>query len=303
MRPQIRRIGRSVDLLGECPLWDHRNGRLLWIDSMAGLVHRLDPIAGQHQTFHVPPPVGSLGLTGDGRAILALRDSLALFDFDAGSLMRLASLSLGPDLRLNDGEVDPQGRFLVGTLQFGDAPSRTETGLYRLEADGNIQCLDHDIDVANGPCFSPDGRTLYLADSRRRCIWTYAYREHGAPTDRRLFLDTRPLGSAPDGATIDAEGFLWSALVLAGAVARFAPDGRLDRLIRLPVTHPTSVAFGGPGLETLYVTSISRSPRLACCMPDAGGVFAIDGLGVRGLSSFKAVVPSGVSPAVAPRVP
>lgn len=303
MRPQIRRIGRSVDLLGECPLWDQQSSRLHWVDSMAGLVHRLDPITGRHQTFHVPAPLGSLGLTGDGRAILALRDSLALFDFDAGSLMPLAGLSLGPDLRLNDGEVDPQGRFVTGTLQLGDAPVRIETGLYRLEADGSIQCLDHDIDVANGPCFSPDGRTLYLADSRRRCIWAYAYHEHDAPTDRRLFLDTRPFDSAPDGATVDADGFLWSALVLAGAVARFAPDGRLDRLIRLPVTHPTSVAFGGPGLETLYVTSISRSPRLACSMPDAGGLLAIDGLGVRGLPTFKAAVPSGVSPGAAPRAP
>lgn len=303
MTPQIRRIGRSVDLLGECPLWDQGSGRLHWIDSMAGLVHRLDPITGRHQTFHVPAPVGSLGLTADGRAVLALRDSLALFDFVAGSLEPLVELSLGPDLRLNDGEVDPQGRFLTGTLKLSDTPGCTQTGLYRLEADGSVQCLDHDIEAANGPCFSPDGRTLYLADSRRRCIWAYAYHEHGMPTDRRLFLDTRPLGSAPDGATVDADGFLWSALVLAGAVARFAPDGRLDRLIRLPVTHPTSVAFGGPAFETLYVTSISRSPRLACPMPDAGGLFAIEGLGLRGLPAFKAIVPSGASPGAAPPGP
>jgi L-arabinonolactonase len=212
MTLRIDRVGDTVDLLGECPLWDERHGRLYWIDSMAALVHHLHPASGRREAFG------------------------------------------------------------------------------RLEADGAVTCLDSDIDAANGPCFSPDGRTLYLADSRRRRIWAYDYPASGAPTGRRLFVDTTAYGSPLDGATIDAEGFVWSALVLAGAIARFSPDGRLDRMIAMPVTRPTSVAFGGPDLKTLYATSISRSPRLHCSAPDAGGLFAIDGLGVQSLPAFKAVV-------------
>ena len=192
-----------------------------------------------------------------------------------------------PMLRLNDGKADPFGRFVAGTMHGGRAENeRPLGGLYRLQA-GALEVLDTGLGVSNGPCFSPDGAIFYLADSARRLIWAYDYRRDGPPANKRLFADTSALNSAPDGATVDADGYLWSVLVHAGAVARFAPDGRLDRTVELPVKHPTSVAFGGPSLDILYVTSISKSTHLSASEPDAGGLFAVEGLGVCGLPAYR----------------
>lgn len=289
--PHISRVGHTKDRLGESPTWDDRTDKLYWIDSLAGTIHRLDPATGQLRDFHAPAPIGSMVLRRDGGAMLALRHGFFRYDFGPGQPTSVASIGCDhPMVRLNDGKVDPYGRLIAGTMHGGRAQDEPALGgLYRLEA-GALELLDNDLGVCNGPCFSPDGATLYLADSSRRTIWAYDYRRDGPPTNKRLFVDTRTLNSAPDGATVDSNGYLWSVLVHAGAVARFAPDGRLDRTVDLPIKHPTSAAFGGPNLDILYVTSISKSTNLSATEPDAGGLFAVEGLGVRGLPActFKA---------------
>ena len=286
--PHIRRVGHTKDQLGESPVWDDRAEQLYWIDSLAGAIHRLDPATGELRDFHAPAPIGSMVLRRDGGAMLALRHGFFRYDFESGQPTSVASIGCDhPMVRLNDGKVDPYGRLVAGTMHGGRAHDEPALGgLYRLEA-GALELLDRDLGVCNGPCFSPDGSTLYLADSARRTIWAYDYRRDGPPTNKRQFVDTRALNSAPDGATVDNNGYLWSVLVHAGAVARFAPDGRLDRTVELPVRHPTSVAFGGPNLDILYATSISKSTNLSDSEPDAGGLFAIEGLGVRGLPARR----------------
>jgi L-arabinonolactonase len=289
---RITRIGDTRDQLGESPVWDPRTQRLYWIDSLAGTIHRLDPATDQLCDFPAPAPVGSMVLRNDGGAMLALRHGFARYDLGQGQVTSpIVAIDCDhPMVRLNDGKVDPYGRFIAGTMHGGRAHDETALGgLYRLQA-GAVALLDTDLGVSNGPCFSPDGATFYLGDSARRVIWAYDYRPEGPPANKRLFADTSALNSGPDGATVDADGYLWSVLVRAGAVARFAPDGRLDRTIELPVKHPTSVAFGGPNLDVLYMTSISKSTGLSASEPDAGGLFAIEGLGVRGLavSTFTA---------------
>lgn len=286
--PIIHRVGHTRDRLGESPLWDAAAGRLLWLDSLAGLVRRLDPSTGEAEAFAVPAPVGSLALCEDGRALLALQHAVALFDFGTGRLTPLAATGIDhPDVRLNDGKVDRAGRFVVGTMHpdraEGEAPLG---GLYRLEG-GVLALLETGIAVANGPCFSPDGRTFYYTDSPRRQIYACDY-GGDRPGPRRILVETGPWNSSADGATVDSEGFLWTALVRAGAIARFDPRGRLDRLIAMPVRHPTSVMFGGAGLDMLYVTSLSRSARLEDGSPQAGGLFAIEVLGVHGLPEPRA---------------
>jgi L-arabinonolactonase len=286
--PPVKRIGDTRDQLGESPVWDHRTQRLYWIDSLAGTIHRLDPATGELTDFHAPAPIGSMVLRHDGGAMLALRHGFARYDFERGQVTSpIASIDCDHSMvRLNDGKVDPFGRFIAGTLHGGRAHDEPALGgLYRLEA-GAVTLLDTDLGVSNGPCFSPDGAILYLGDSARRVIWAYDYRRDGPPANKRLFADTSTLNSGPDGATVDADGYLWSVLVRAGALARFAPDGRLDRTMELPVKHPTSVAFGGPKLDILYMTSISKSTNLSASEPDAGGLFAIEGLGVRGLPAY-----------------
>ena len=283
--PVITRIGTTKDQLGESPVWDVRTQSLYWIDAMAGLIRRLTPATKAVEEFQVPPPLGSMALRSDGGAILALRHGFARYDFASRTLTPSASIGLDhPMLRLNDGKADPHGRFLAGTLHGGRAPDeRPLGGLYRLDATGALEQLETDLGVSNGLCFSPDGRTFYLADSAKRLMWAYDYGRDGPLINKRVFVDTDSLNSGLDGATVDSEGYLWSVLVRIGAIARFAPDGRIVRTIEMPIRHPTSVSFGGPDLDVLFVTSISRSTNLSDDHPDAGGLFAIEGLGVKGL--------------------
>jgi sugar lactone lactonase YvrE len=286
---QITRIGGTTDQLGESPVWDERQQRLYWIDSLRGLIHELDPLTGATRQFSVPAPIGSLALRRDGNAVLAMRNCFAHYDFATGSLTPGPSIGLDhPNLRLNDGKADPYGRFVAGTMHGDRRPDELPLGgLYRLDASGALELLETDLAVTNGPSFSPDGMTFYLADSPKRIIWAYDYSKDGPLANKRVFVHTDLLQSGCDGATIDAEGHLWSVLVRIGKIARFAPNGTVARLIDMPIRHPTSVCLGGANLDVLYVTSISRSHSLADDHPDAGGLFAVEGLGVRGLPAHR----------------
>ncbi|MDN5004318.1 SMP-30/gluconolactonase/LRE family protein [Bradyrhizobium sp. GCM10027634] len=286
---RITRIGTTRDQLGESPVWDERRKRFYWIDALAGSIQRLDPATGAVDMFSAPAPIGSLALQGDGGAVLALRDGFAHYDFDTRVLTEGASIGLDhPKVRLNDGKADPYGRFVAGTMHSDRAPDEMpQGGLYRLDTSGAVELLETDLAVSNGPCFSPDGRSFYLADSARRIIWAYDYSQDGPLANKRAFVDTETQQSGCDGATIDQQGYLWSVLVRIGKIARFAPDGTIERIIDMPIRHPTSITFGGPELEILYVTSISRSHALRDDHPDAGGLFAVEGLGVRGLPAHR----------------
>ncbi|UPK29889.1 SMP-30/gluconolactonase/LRE family protein [Bradyrhizobium sp. 195] len=286
---RITRIGATKDQLGESPVWDERRQRLYWIDALAGLIRTLDPLTGAIEQFSVPAPIGSMALRDDGGAVLALRNGFAAYDFDTRAVTEGPSIGLDhPKVRLNDGKADLYGRFVAGTMHGDRAADEAPLGgLYRLDESGALELLETDLAVSNGPCFGPDGRTFYLADSARRIIWAYDYSQHGPLTNKRIFVNTEAQASGCDGATVDAEGHLWSVLVRTGKIARFAPDGRIVRTIDMPTRHPTSVTFGGPDLDILYVTSISRSHALADDHPDAGGLFAVEGLSVRGLPAHR----------------
>ena len=286
---RITRLGTTKDQLGESPVWDERRQRLFWIDALAGLIHARDPVTGAAEQFSIPAPIGSLALRGDGGAVLALRNGFATYDFDTCTVTDGPAIGLEhPKVRLNDGKADPSGRFVAGTMHGDRAPDEApQGGLYRLDTSGAVELLETDLAVSNGPCFSPDGRTFYLADSARRIIWAYDYSQHGPLTNKRVFVDTEAQQSGCDGATIDSQGYLWSVLVRIGKIARFAPDGTIARIIDMPIGHPTSVTFGGPDLDVLYVTSISRSHALGDDHPDAGGLFGVEGLGVRGLPAHR----------------
>ena len=290
---RITRIGTTKDRLGEGPIWDAETQRLFWIDSLAGVVHRLDPVSGDRQDFAVPAPIGSMSLCHGGGAILSLQDGFHRHDFATEQTTPFARLGLGnPNVRLNDGKTDRQGRFLAGTMHLHRAEHEPILGgLYRLNPDGTVTLLVDDIATSNGPCFSPDGRILYFADSTRQPIWAFDYdTAYGTPRNRRVFADLRALGTAPDGATVDAEGHVWSALIRTGSIACFDPSGRILRQIAFPVRYPTSLAFGGKALDVLYATSISKSVRFEDPAPDAGGIFAIEGLGVRGIAEPRCAI-------------
>jgi|JI8StandDraft_1071087.scaffolds.fasta_scaffold29075_4 L-arabinonolactonase len=286
---QIRRLGNTRDQLGESPYWDGATHSLGWVDGLAATLHRYWPDSGRHEAHSLPAPVGSVAPCRSGAVVVALHHTLARLDLATGAQQTLATLVLDhPQLRLNDAKCDPWGQLLVGSMHSGRRPDEPALGaLYRLRCDGVVEMLADGFGVTNGPCFSPDGATLYLADTPARTLWAWDYTPDGPLTGRREWAQTEALGSGPDGATVDAAGFLWTPLVRTGQLARFAPDGQLDRLLDLPATHPTSLCIGGTDLRTAYITSISRSTHLVGDRPDDGGLFELRGLPVPGLPAQR----------------
>jgi sugar lactone lactonase YvrE len=274
-------------ILGEGPLWDVEQERLYWIDSLGPRIFRARADGRELRSWLQPAPIGSMALTRDGStAITALANGLHVLDLGTGDVARITDPESDlPRNRLNDGKVDRRGRFLFGSM---DTAERDRNGrLYRLDPNYELTVLDENLLVANGPCWSPDDSTFYFSDTFSGEIWAYDYDvETGDVTNRRAFgTFERSSTGGFDGSTVDAEGGVWNALVYDGKVVRYAPDGAVDRVIDMPVKKVTSVMFGGPGLDTLFVTSMARPPlpRFPEDPVSAGSVFAVTGLGVTGL--------------------
>ena len=273
--------------LGECPVWSPDEARLYWIDIDGRAIHRFDPATGLDEQRPAPGRPGSLALTATpGQLLVALEGRLGFLDW-ASEVWR-DGVSLEPEgvgNRLNDGRCDPAGRFWVGSM-FDPASARKATGLlHRVEADGTKVTVRSGIGVSNGLAFSPDGRTMFFADTHQDTVWAYDYDvDTGDATNERVFLDFGPLPGHPDGACVDEAGCYWVACVMGGMVLRVTPAGAVDRRIRVPVTKPTMPAFGGPGLSTLFITTIGGGGSHAVdpTQPEAGGLFAVEP-GVSGL--------------------
>lgn len=285
--PQIDVLLDIKTTLGEGPVWDEESQRLHWIDSADGRIFRSTHEGRELRAWDVGEPIGSLAISRDNSSFLAaLQSGLYRIDIQTGD--RTLLFDPEPELphnRLNDGKVDRQGRFVFGSMDTLE--ERPSGRLYSYTPSGQLNTLDDGIVVSNGPCFSPDGRTLYFSDTWTGLIFAYDYDlESGRATNRRTFaqVDTST-GGAADGATVDSEGYLWQALVYGGKVVRYAPDGTVDRVIETPVLKVTSLAFGGPALDTLFVTSMAKPPlpRFPEDGQQRGSLFAISNLGVRGI--------------------
>ena len=272
--------------LGECPLWSPTEARLYWVDIDGQAIHRYDPETGADELRSTSGRPTALALTDTpGRLLVALERGLVFFDWKRGETRDWLPLEPNSDNRLNDGRCDPAGRFWVGSM-FDPAEAGRFTGaLYRVSPDGTAVTVRTDVGVANGLAFSPDGGTMYFADTTRQVVWAFDYdASTGEAGNERVFLDFTPLPGRPDGACVDADGCYWIACVFGWAVLRVTPEGRIDRRISIPVEKPTMPAFGGPDLSTLFITSIGGGGThpVDPSQPDAGGLFAID-VGVRGL--------------------
>jgi sugar lactone lactonase YvrE len=264
--------------VGESPVWDHAAGRLWWVDVRAPALHRTDPRDGATETWPLPAPVGSLALCRSGRVLLALKTGVVRFDPRDGAMEPLAAPeSDRPHNRLNDGKASPCGRFVVGGMD--DRPAKHATAaLWSIAPDGGVALLRDGLIVSNGLAWSPDGGTLWYSDSRRTGIWTAPWDSAtGTIGASRLVAAPDEATGRPDGAAMDVEGGYWSAGVSAGVLNRWLPDGRLDRVVRLPLRAPTMPCFGGPGLRDLFVTSL-RGPGAE---PGDGAVLRLD-VGVAG---------------------
>lgn len=274
--------------LGEGPLWDAQSERLYWVDTYGPALHSVNAAGGDMKTWPMPEPIGACALREKGGAIVALRSGFFELDLDSGEINLLTKTHPGElRPRFNDGKTDRQGRFIAGTMDFQEQDP--VAALFRMDADLSVTKIDKDIICSNGPCFSPDGKTMYFADSFLKKIFAYDYDiATGELLSRRTFASFEGFQGYPDGMTVDSEGGVWVAEVYSGRLLRYDPRGALDRVVGLPVFSTTSVMFGGPNLDIAYITSMARPFGDRYHMEkEAGMVFAIHGLGVTGLPEAR----------------
>jgi L-arabinonolactonase len=273
-------------ILGEGPLWDVEEQRLYFIDSFGCNVFRCTADGREARAWDVPAKIGSMALRKGGGAVLSLANGFHFLDFKTGETQLIVDPEPDkPNNRINDGKVDKRGRFVAGSMDtMEEGPNGA---LYRLDPDLSLHKLDDRIIVSNGPCWSPDGQIFYFADTWSGEIWAYDYDlDTGAVSNRRTFTKVdRSGGGAADGSTVDAEGCLWNALVYDGKLIRYTPEGKVERIIEMPVKKVTSVMFGGPDLDILFVTSMAKPPlpRFPGDGVLRGSLFAIHDLGIRGV--------------------
>lgn len=284
MNPEL--IADTHCLIGENPLWHSREQRLYWTDIARGQLFRYDPATGRHECcYQGAAPIGGFTLQADGGLLLFMERG-AIAHWRAGRLTYVVE-TLPAELghRFNDVIADPAGRVFCGTvsLNVGAQPGR----LYRLDPDGSVHLLLEGIGISNGLGFTPDRQRLYYADSQTRCIYLFDYNEQtGALSDQRVWVRTPAGAGVPDGLTVDAEGYVWSARWDDAALYRYTPEGREERRIEFPTKKVSSVTFGGADLSDVYVTTagaLDAGPRETDS--GAGGLFHLRP-GVRGLPEF-----------------
>ncbi len=263
--------------LGEGPVWDPAAPCLYFVDVLRGHVYRFDPETGGQRTYEIGQSVGAVALTDAGDLLLAVRNGFARLDLASGMVTSIADVEADrPDQRMNDGKCDPQGRFWAGTMAL-DEHAGAGT-LYCLGVDGRVRTMLTGVTVSNGLDWTADGRVMYFIDSPSQRIDRFDFdADAGAIANRRPFVHIPADLGAPDGLTLDADGYVWVALWGGGALHRYAPDGSLDTIVRMPTTYPTSCTFGGADLGDLYITTaaIRLSAADRAQQPGAGGLFRL----------------------------
>jgi L-arabinonolactonase len=275
-------------LLGEGTYWDPERQVLWWIDIWRPAIHRYDPATRLDEIFPAPEYLGCLAVRASGGLVVSMASGFHFFDPRSGVFTPIADPEAGrPETRFNDGKTDRQGRFWSGSMfEVSGKPVEFVAALYRLDPDLSCHKMVDGIGCSNGLAWSPDSRTMYYADSHAGHGWAWDFDPASGDIDnRRSFIDFRSTGGVADGATVDAEGCYWLTLPVTAKVSRYDPAGKLMETIMLPTDLPTCCEFGGPDLDVLYVTTatLRRGPELLRGQPQAGGLFAVEGLGVRGL--------------------
>lgn len=265
--------------LGETPIWSVANQALWWVNcEQPPELHCWSPESGNHRKWAMPQRIGGYATKSEGGLLVALADGLYDFDPNSGEMTLRVRSPLPAHIKLHESHCDRQGRFWIGAYDHDFPADRNARGasIFRLDGDQLIPVIEG-IAVANGLAFSPEGRTMYVADAPTRRVDAFDLDpESGALSNRRTFLQLHEGEGFVDGATVDSEGGYWLANVGAGALRRYLPDGSLDRIVPLPFSNPTKPAFGGADLKTLFVTS-TRLALPSTMEPHVsnGGIFSL----------------------------
>lgn len=265
----------AANVLGEGVLWDDTAGLLWWTDIQSSELLRYDWTQQTLERSSLPHRLGSFGfITGSSDIVAAFERGIAFYHPNNAALEWILQPAMNTShMRFNDGRVDRQGRFWTGTMVQGVSP-RGEATLYCVDTDGAVREREQGLGITNGICSSPDGRRLYLADSPRAIIYCYELDpDDGTLHHRRVFARTTG-DVAPDGANVDEDGCVWSAQWGGSSIVRYTPYGEIDRVLEVPVSQPTCVAFGGPELDLLFVSTAREglSARQLAEQPHAGDV-------------------------------
>ncbi len=265
---------------GEGPVWDPINQELFWVDLIQGKVHRAHIANGQIETYQLGQPVGVIALRQQGGLVVAVRDGFGFFDLDANRLELLEENAEkdNPEVRFNDGAIDPDGRFLAGTMSW-DGVDRLGK-LFALHKDHSITLLEQNLFISNGMTWSGDGETYFFIDTLQHAVFAYDYDSTtGQISNRRIHIQFERT-EFPDGMAADTDGGFWIAFYGGSKVVHYGSDGSEIEQVKLPVMHPTSCCFGGPNLSTLFITTsqIALSDRLKSDHPTAGYVFRVETL-------------------------
>lgn len=277
---QVELIPTTPCLVGENPIWHAGEGCLYWCDIPNGILCRYDLAQLREERFEIGRPLGAITIQDDDSLLLFLNGGTVV-TWQHGQVKRTVvhEISSEQSSRFNDAIVDPHGRVLCGTMSTAERKGR----LYRLDLDGTTHVLLESVGCSNGMAFSADAKHLFHTDSTVREIHRYSYDvAHGTLGDKTLFARLDADEGLPDGATMDAEGHLWSARWDGGCVVRYAKDGTSDRKIDLPVRKASSLTFAGPSLDDIYITTASLNEA----DPDAGRLYRVRA-GVRGVPEFR----------------
>ncbi|MCC7328204.1 MAG: SMP-30/gluconolactonase/LRE family protein [Burkholderiales bacterium] len=270
--------------LGECPVWSTREQVLYWVDINAPSLNRFDPASGVNHAMPMPEAIGCFALRKPAGFIVALRSGIFLAGPDGQLGRKVADAPYDPaHYRFNDGRCDRQGRFFAGFMN--EKRDAANAALLRIDPDGTMTQILDGMTISNGLAWSPDGRTMYHADTPTHTVRAFDYdTATGTPSRPRVFAQWTAEAARPDGAAVDSEGNYWTAFFRGGRVLQISPRGKTLAEFEVPAMCPTMCAFGGADLKTLYVTTarqMRESAELAR-LPHSGGIFAMR-VGVPGL--------------------
>jgi len=285
------RVGDLHDAVGESPYWDAASGGFSWVDIPGQSIHQIFPDGDGWRSgpsVSTPGPVGVIVPRAAGGTLAGVGTTLYAVDADGG-FSPFTTVETGTEgARFNDGKADPAGRLLVSWM--GEDSSGTWGALCRVEPDGSVVTVLDGLGLPNGLDWSPDGRTFYFADTLAMAVDAFDYDiDSGGLSNRRRAITLEPGQGMPDGLTVDAEGNIWLAAIWSGQVRAYSPSGDVIAVVETPSLRPTSCAFGGSDLDTLFITSLDIAmPEFFARIggvpgevvaatgadPDAGGVFA-----------------------------